>query len=257
MADEKHAVVLTYHSIDDDGPPLSISSSQFSEQMEWLSDNTQVIPLADLVSALRYKHPLATNTVVLTFDDGYQDFYTQAAPILRRREFPTTVFLPTAYCGRTNSWPGQPRWVAEKPLLTWRQVEELARAGFQFGSHSVTHPDMTQLSDAQAEREIIESKREIEIHTGSRVEFFCYPYGHWERKTREIVSRHFGAACSTAAAMVWPTADPFVLPRVDAHYVRNATVFRSLFTRRFSGYITLRRTLRRLRNQPEGHCSHL
>lgn len=252
MADEKYAVILTYHSIGDDRPPLSISVSQFSEQMEWLSRNAQVIPLGDLVNALRRKHSLATNTVVLTFDDGYQDFYTQAAPVLRHFGFSATVFLPTEYCGRTNSWPGQPRWVSEEPLLSWTQVEELAREGFQFGSHSVTHPDMSRLSDTQAEREIVESKREIAAHTGSPVEFFCYPYGRWGKETREIVSRHFCGACSTAAATVRSSADPFVLPRVDAHYIRNAVLFKSLFTRPFSSYIAFRRTLRRLRNQPEG-----
>ncbi|MGH9562206.1 MAG: polysaccharide deacetylase family protein, partial [Terracidiphilus sp.] len=255
MAHEKYGVILTYHSVGDDRPPLSISLSQFAEQMEWLSQNAKVIRLADLVNALKSKDTLAENSVALTFDDGYADFFTQAAPILRRWGFPAIVFLPTAYCGRTNSWPGQPGWVPEKPLLTWMQVEELACEEFEFGSHSATHPDITQVCDAEAEREITESKREIEIRTGNPAEFFCYPYGRWGSKSRELVSRHFRAACSTAAAMVQSTADPYALPRVDAYYVRNPALFKRLFTRQLSSYIALRRGLRRLRNQPEGHYS--
>ncbi len=253
MAPEQNPVILTYHSISSSGPPLAISASQFSEQMEWLSRNARVVPLGSVAEALKQHDSFPTKTVVLTFDDGYQDFYTAVAPQLRRWGFPATVFLPTAYCGRSNSWPGQPRWVDEKPLLTWQQVEELAREGVQFGSHTVTHPDMTALSDVDAEREMIESKREIEGHTGFPAEYFCYPYGRLNRDLRDLVSRHFRGACSTAAGTLESNADLFALPRVDAHYLRNRTYFQSLFTRRFSGYIALRRTLRRLRKQPEGY----
>ena len=255
MAVEQNPIILTYHSISSSPPPLAVSMSQFSEQMEWLSRNARVVPLGDVANTLKHHDPPLTKTVVLTFDDGYQDFYNEVAPQLRRWGFPATVFLPSAYCGRTNSWPGQPRWVDKKPLLRWQQIEELSREGVQFGSHSVTHPDMTALSDADAEREMIESKREIESHTGLPAEFFCYPYGRWNGRVRDLVSRHFGGACSTAAGIVEPDADPFALPRVDAHYLRNPACFQSLFTRRFGGYIVLRRTIRRLRGRPEGYYS--
>ncbi|MGH9685831.1 MAG: polysaccharide deacetylase family protein [Candidatus Acidiferrales bacterium] len=254
MAKEQNPIILTYHSISDGRPPLSISTSRFSAQMEWLSNNARVVPLADIVNTLKDHHSMPSQTVVLTFDDGYQDFYSDAVPVLRRWGFPATVFLATAYCGRTNSWPGQPRWVDEKPLLTWGQIEELARMGFQFGSHSATHPDMTRVSEAEAEAEIVESKYEIGVHTGAAAAFFCYPYGRWGNQARDIVSRHFRGACSTVADTVGSTADPFVLPRVETHYLRNTACFRSLFTRRFSVYIDMRRAIRRLRQQPEGQC---
>jgi peptidoglycan/xylan/chitin deacetylase (PgdA/CDA1 family) len=257
MAQQQDPVILSYHSVGGDRPPLSISPSQFSAQMKWLSENARVISLAEMVSALKRRQPLGARTVVLTFDDGYEDFYEQAAPILRRWGFSATVFLPTAYCGRTNSWPGQPKWVVEKPLLTWKQIEELVRDGFQFGSHSTTHPDMARLPTSEAEHEILESKREIERHTGTPAEFFCYPYGRWNKTIREIVSQHFSAACSTAAGTVWPNADPYLLPRIDVHYLRFRACFTSLFTRRMSSYIALRRVVRRMRRQPEGYLSTL
>src|ERR1039457_511722 len=198
MAVEQNPIILTYHSISSSPPPLAVSMSQFSEQMEWLSRNARVVPLGDVANTLKHHDPPLTKTVVLTFDDGYQDFYNEVTPQLRRWGFPATVFLPSAYCGRTNSWPGQPRWVDKKPLLTWQQIEE---------------------------REMIESKREIESHTGLPAEFFCYPYGRWNGRVRDLVSRHFGGACSTAAGIVEPDADPFALPRVDAHYLRNPARF--------------------------------
>ena len=257
MAEQQNPIILTYHSISGSRPPLAISASTFAGQMEWLSRNARVVPVADIVGMLKRRDRLPTRTVALTFDDGYEDFYTEAAPELRRWGFPATVFVPTAYCGRTNSWPGQPGWVDEKPLLNWQQIEELAREGFQFGSHSVTHPDLTKLSEVDARREMIESKREILERTGIPAQVFCYPYGRWGGKVRDLASRHFSGACSTAAGTVSSDADPFALPRVDACYVRSPACFHSLFTRRFLTYIALRRIVRHLRNQPEGHYSRL
>jgi len=252
MSAAHQPLILTYHSISAGRPPLAVSPSLFAEQMEWLSRNARVVPLEIVTDPLKRHQPLPTRTVVLTFDDGYRDFYTDAAPHLGRYGFPATVFLTTGYCGETNSWPGQPSWVEEKSLLTWQQIKELAGQGVHFGAHSVTHPDMTSLSVPGAEQEMAESKREVERKIGQAVEFFCYPYGRWNPAVRNLVSRYFSGACSTAAGAVEPDADPFALPRVDAHYLRHPARFRSLFTRRFLGYLALRRAIRRLRNQSEG-----
>ena len=255
MGEARSPFILTYHSISTARRPLAISPSLFAEQMEWLSQNAQVVPLRVVSDALNRLQPLPMRAVVLTFDDGYRDFYTNAAPQLQRYGFPATVFLPTAYCGQTNSWPGKPSWVEEKSLLSWQQIKELAGRGIDFGSHTVTHRDLTSLTLSDAEQEIVESKQEVERRTGQAADFFCYPYGRWNPAARSLVSRHFFAACSTAAGPVQPDSDRFALPRVDAHYLRLPFFFRSLFTRRFLGYLALRRTARRLRNQPEGFYS--
>jgi peptidoglycan/xylan/chitin deacetylase (PgdA/CDA1 family) len=257
MSAFQNPVILTYHSIADGRSPLKISPALFAEQMEWLKANCRVATLMEVVTTLTQKNPLPERTVVLTFDDGFRDFYSAAAPVLRRLGFPATVFLPTAYCGRTNSWPGQPKWVDEQPLLDWNQIVELARQGFTLGSHSMTHRVMVGLPNPEAEREIAESKHEIETHTGQPAEFFCFPYGQWNAAVREIVVRYHRGACSTAAGMVEPNADPFALPRADAHYVRNPAWFRSLFTHRFCSYLAARRLIRRVRRQPEGFYARL
>ena len=114
---------------------------------------------------------------------------------------------------------------------------------------------MTSLSVRDAEQEIVESKREVEANIGHAAELFCYPYGRWNPAVRNLVSGHFSGACSTAAGAVQSNADPFALPRIDAHYLRSAACFRSLFTQRFLSYLAVRRTVRRLRNQPEGFYS--
>lgn len=244
-------VILTYHSISIGPSPLEIPPKIFVEQMEWLAARARVCSLAELVQTLKSASPLPERTAVITFDDGYADFAEHAAPVLARLKFPATVFLPTAHLGGFNTWSDA--YLSRKPLMSWEQIRALAAQGITFGSHSVSHPNLTTLSEEALERELALSKAEIETHTGQRVEFFCYPYGRWSPKVRSAVLRHYLAACSTGAGLVEPDADPFALPRVDAHYVRNLSVFRTLFTERFAAYVGFRRMLRMLRGAPEGY----
>src|SRR6267143_556163 len=184
MGASHNPVILTYHSISYGDSPLKISPELFAAQMKWLRDNARVVPLGEIVAALASHAPLPERTVALTFDDGFQDFYLSAAPLLHRWALPATVFLATGYCGRTNSWPGQPDWVDQQPLLSWEQVAELARQGFSFGAHSVSHPVLTRLPVVEAQQEIIQCKSQIEERVGQPVEFFCYPYGRWNPAVR-------------------------------------------------------------------------
>ena len=245
-------VILTYHSISDGRSPLEIAPALFAEQMEWLKTNTRVAPLLEVVTALKERVPLPERTVALTFDDGFFDFHAAAAPVLRRLNLPATVFLPTSFLGSFSDWPGQPSWVTPQRLMDWAQVRELAEQGIAFGSHSDTHPDLTTLSEAQLISELRVSADAISSRTSKPAELLCYPYGRWNAAVRAAAQEIYRGACSTGAGVVELNADPFALPRVDAHYVRNPKWFQSLFTRRFETYIGVRRTIRRLRGQPEG-----
>jgi peptidoglycan/xylan/chitin deacetylase (PgdA/CDA1 family) len=245
-------VILTYHSISDGRSPLEISPALFAEQMEWLKANTRVAPLKEVVEALEARQKFSERSVVLTFDDGFVDFYTAAAPVLERLELSATVFLPTAHLGGKNNWPGQLAWVKPQQLMDWTHVSELAKRGIEFGSHSVSHPDLTKLSAAKLESELEKSKSEIESRTGKPAAYFCYPYGLWNPLVRDATEVTYRGACATGAGVVEANADHFALPRVDAHYVRDMKRFRTLFTGGFVRYVTVRRWIRRLRGQPEG-----
>src|SRR5271157_1490874 len=150
MGAAQFPVILTYHSISDGDSPLQISPGLFAEQMEWLQTNVRVAPLGEVVSALTNHKPLPERTVVLTFDDGFSNFYSSAAPVLRRLKFPATIFIPTGFCGRTNQWPTQASWVKPQGLLDWQQVAGLAQERFDFGAHSVSHSVLTDLSIEEA-----------------------------------------------------------------------------------------------------------
>ena len=93
-----YPVILTYHSISEGQLPTQIAAGLFTEQMEWLHANARVAPLAEIVSALAKSTALPKRTVALTFDDGYRDFYSSAAPVLQRLKMAATIFLPTGFC---------------------------------------------------------------------------------------------------------------------------------------------------------------
>lgn len=252
MGSSKNPVILTFHSISEGKSPLKISPELFVQQMQWLQSKVRVVELSEVVDALANGRPLPERAVVLTFDDGFSDFCLSAAPVLRRLGLPATIFLPTRYCGRTNSWPGQPSWVKEQRLLSWEQVRELSSEGFRFGAHTINHPELTSLPLGEAEREIADSKKHIEEQTGQPVEFFSYPYGRWNPALRDIVARHYKGACTTTAGVITSSAEPFSLPRADVHYLRHLAIFRTLFTRPFLVYLASRRVIRRARREPEG-----
>jgi peptidoglycan/xylan/chitin deacetylase (PgdA/CDA1 family) len=251
-------VILTYHSISEGDSPLQIAPCLFAEQMEWVDANARVASLAEVTGALVARKPLPERTVVLTFDDGYADFYSSAAPVLRRLKLPATIFVVTGLCGNADQHQRQDaRLLNQHALLDWQQVAELAQQGFQFGAHSITHPLLPSLTGKDARSEITGSKSELQLRTGQAVDFFAYPFGRWSPAVRAAVQEHYRGACSTGAGVVQPDADPFALPRVDAHYVRHLAWFRHLFTARFLTYVAGRRFIRRLRGQPEGVYARL
>jgi peptidoglycan/xylan/chitin deacetylase (PgdA/CDA1 family) len=165
--------VLLYHRIartSDPGDPLCVSPEQFEAQMRYLVEmGFTTHGLSDGVGARK--------PVVLTFDDGYLDTYSTAFAILDRYRLTATVFLVTGSIGGTTGEWGPPVPV---PLMTWAHVEEMARHGISFQSHTRTHPDLVQCSDAAALAELLESRAEIEDHIGTEVDALAYPFGRYD-----------------------------------------------------------------------------
>src|SRR5262249_19564615 len=119
------------------------------------------------------------NALALTFDDGFENFVTDAWPLLNRHRLPVTVFVVSEHVGRDNRWGGsEERGIPTLPLLTWPTLRELAKRGVTLGAHSRTHVDLTDLDDVALEDEVRGSVDRIEAETGQRARLFAYPYGH-------------------------------------------------------------------------------
>lgn len=243
--------ILTYHSLDDSGSVLSTSPQLFAEQMRILSElDVKVISLEEAPGAL-LNAAAGARFVAITFDDGFQNIFEAGFPVLQRYGFPATVFLVSDYCGRDNSWPGQPSFVQRRPLLRWAEVKEMSAAGVAFGGHTRTHPDLRSVTSAVAGEEIVSSKKAIEDVVGGSVQSFAYPYGAYNEEVKRLAQMHFSLACTTQLDFVGMESDPFALERLDTYYLRRPALFRRLFSAELSMYIRFRRTIRDLRSR---HC---
>lgn len=164
--------ILTYHYIGNNPNPadkardsLSVVPDLFENQMKYLSENGyNSISLDTLYAALK-GGGLPNKPVILTFDDGYIDFYYNAYPILRRFNLKATSFIPTGLMGG-------------KMYMSWDMIKEISSSGLiSFQAHSIHHYNLPSLSLHQAKEEIVESKKTLELMLGTRVNFFAYPYG--------------------------------------------------------------------------------
>lgn len=181
---EVNVPILMYHYIEPESPGqsalrrgLGVTPKNFDEQMKWLYDNGfKTLTLSQYFSLIADQKDIPKKTVLLTFDDGYRDFFENAAPILLRYNMTATVFIITDSMG----YPA---------YMDWDQVKLLSSEGFEFGSHSLTHPNLRNLKDGNLKDEVEQSKKKIEDEIGKNVNFFCYPSGAFddrvEKATRE------------------------------------------------------------------------
>jgi peptidoglycan/xylan/chitin deacetylase (PgdA/CDA1 family) len=147
------------------GFALSVTPAAFHAQMAYLARNHfHVIPLSQAVAAIRRHGPLPSRPVVLTFDDGYADFYTTAIPEMRRYGFTATDYVVSNLLGRGS-------------FMTWSQVTAADRLGFTIGAHTMNHVPLASIRSSSAVWEMSQSKRVLEVVLGHPVTEFCYPYG--------------------------------------------------------------------------------
>jgi len=237
--------ILTYHSIDESGSVISTAPAVFRRQMKYLHENGyRAIALKEFLSSLSENKTPYLKTVVLTFDDGFQNFLTEAFPVLEEYEFRATVFLVTDFCGKRNDWAGNPPELPPSRVLSWSEIKQLDKSGIEFGGHTRTHPDLTKVSAARVESEIVESKKTIEDALGCEAATFAYPFGRFNEAVKASVEKNFRAAVSTNLGKVRRGSDLFSLERVDTYYLSNPKIFSRLSTASFDGYLFARQILR-------------
>ena len=193
--------ILLYHQIaqvpeQNDPKELAVPPQLFERQMAYL--HRAGYRCLDLEQTVRYWQEGLNppkKGFVLTFDDGYQNLYFNMWPILDRFGFTATIFLVAGRVGCQSDWEGQ-SGPFSAPLLSWAEARELTKAGFTFGSHTLSHPQLTLLNDQQVEHELRHSKAIIEDHLGATVELCAYPYGKFDARVQRMARESgYTAAC--------------------------------------------------------------
>jgi len=168
-----YVTVLLYHKFDEaDSPSTSTPSAMFEEQMQYLqTEGYRVLSMNDLWECISGKTPVPEKAVVITIDDGYLSAYTRAVPVLKRHGFPFCLFVFTRAVGSRN-------------YMTWGQLEEVLSSGGDVGSHTHTHPRLTDASLKEIEKECLVSKRILEEKLGIEAKWFAYPFGEYDDAVR-------------------------------------------------------------------------
>jgi peptidoglycan/xylan/chitin deacetylase (PgdA/CDA1 family) len=222
-------LVLCYHALSDSWEAdLSTTPQRFERQLRLVLDRGyHAVPFTDLVVS----HD-RDRRVAITFDDAYRSVIELGAPILRRLGIPATVFVPTDYTGRDAPmrWPGIDQWIggpAETELMpmSWDEIRSLRAAGWEIGSHSASHPHLTQLDDAALTEELTRSKRACETELGRACTSIAYPYGDVDRR---VIAAAAAAGYIAGAAL--PTRldlrGPLEWPRVGVYRLDDDRRFR-------------------------------
>ena len=202
------------------------------------ASSVKVVPLAEILD-----HPSA---IAITFDDAFGNLADHAVPVLASLSLPATIFAVSGYCGKRNQWPTQPAGIPDMPLLSWAALRDLPKE-IALGAHTVTHPHLTALSEADMRREVLDSREEIEQRTGRPVTTFAYPYGTADARTTALVRQHFAIGCGTRLNFTLVDADRAQLPRLDTFYLKSVRWFEQPLSLKTRAYLGLRRRLRELR----------
>ena len=235
--------VLTFHAVDHVRSPLSYPPEAFRALVETLLDTgTPILTLDALLD------PATSRGVAITFDDGLASVHEAALPILKTFDAPAHLFLPTAYVGQDNAWPGQPASAPRYATMTWDQVEALHESGVRIESHTHRHPDLRALSAPRIAEEMETADSIIVERLGRRPRYFAYPYGFHDAAVREEAGRRYRASFTTRLAYLGDD-DPNGLPRLDSHYLRRPWLLRRLSHRLTRDYIGLRHLIRQVRNR--------
>lgn len=218
--ERKKIPILMYHSISERaGPkfkPFTISPTLFSHHMAYLSQHGYTpITVSEFIQAREQGlYTLPRRPVVLTFDDGFADFYTHALPILKQHHFTATLYVTTGYVNDTSRWLRR-EGETTRCMLTWEQLIEINQSGIECGAHSHTHPQLDTVPLIMARYEIMGSKMILEQHLNQRIATFAYPYGYYTATTQKLVREAgYTSACAVKHAMSSEITDTFALARI-------------------------------------------
>lgn len=223
---------LLYHSISNTPSPAlqdyTVRPELFREHLDVIrSQGWDVVTISELERRLTERNaPTQLRDegqpmLLITFDDGFADNTEEAAVALAEHGFPATLYVTTGTIGRTCDWLGDG---GRRSMVSWLQLRGLVDAGWEIGSHSVSHPELDVIPLRNARHEIEESRAALEDGLGRTVDSFAYPHGYYRRAVRDaVIAAGYGSACAVRNSWSTDADDSFararltVSPTLSAH----------------------------------------
>lgn len=186
---------LIYHSVTGRlRLELDLAPALLERQLDYLAQSGRVIAYEEALRRLQSGTGVA-GTFVLTFDDGYLDFYTTVYPLLQRWQLPATLFVTTGFVEERVAYPMVSYPQAQVAPVTWAMVEEMAASGLiTLGAHTHTHPDLTTVSPEQLEEELAKPVVLFQQRVGLTPHHFCYPRARWRPALEAMLARYYRSA---------------------------------------------------------------
>lgn len=217
---KKGLAILTYHSISNEiEPDEAVTPEEFEKQLQYIKDTFKVISLEEAAEHIQTDIEKVAGSIVITFDDGYRDNYRYAYPLLKKYNFPATIFLVSDFVNSNSS-----------KYLSPSEIDEMKGNNISFGSHTISHRILTSLRNEEIIREIRDSKDILESQLGRRINSFAYPLGtrvDFNDEIMEIVrTSKYACACSNVYGINDKDTNIFALKRIGIETTDNFFLFK-------------------------------
>jgi peptidoglycan/xylan/chitin deacetylase (PgdA/CDA1 family) len=208
-----NAVILLYHHVSETTPAVtSVSPETFRQHMQYLTENHSVLPLQTVIEKLQKQQPLPDKTVVITFDDGYNNLYHNAHPIMQEFGFAYTIFINPSLIGQASY------------QLTWQQIQQMQNEGASFANHANEHNHLlTRAADeseqswlARVTENIQGAEKTLQQRLGYSLKYFAYPYGEFDVLLKQQLQTLGYVGFAQHSGAIASHSDFYALPRYPA-----------------------------------------
>lgn len=212
------AIIVAFHSVNDEATDSDVNCTPdlFREYCEFFDRFFNIVTLAELLNKIRNGKSVS-RCLVITFDDGYEDNFSIAAPILDTMSLPATFFVTTGFIDSDVVAPWDEQLSIKSQWMTWNNVMELSRQGFDIGGHTVSHISLAHVSKDVATREIHDCKTALESKLARKILHFAYPFGGQDNiseVSRDLVKdAEFDCCVSCFGGTIKTGEDPYTLQR--------------------------------------------
>lgn len=224
-----HPAILMYHKISATEPATSALNVQpfyFEQQMKFLKEHHyNILPVEELAILIKTHQHIPRKTVAITFDDGFENNFTNAYPILKKHDIPATIFLVTS-------------WIGKEGFLSWDEIKEMTQHHIQFGNHTLSHAHLPSLTLKDATQEI-ETNEKILISKLSHLSsVFCYPFGGYSKELQELLQKDgYTSAVATSPDGQSALDDPYAIRRIRISHTSNSLFIFGIETSGYYGFI--------------------